>query len=125
MFLLSPAWTEQLSVEEPCPHARGWAPTDQELKQILSDHQTWLKSDRSGPGRANLCNAHLNLEVLNGVDLSFAILNNVGLRGAKLNNADLSYTELIGADLVIAELNGIDLTGARLINAKMGFAKLK
>src|SRR5690348_12393162 len=78
-----------------CSHPRNWKPTDEQLLQILSDHQRWagkwrleggLSEDwaERNPGRANLCNANLQ-----GAELS-----NLDLTGADLNTANLSVANL-------------------------------
>jgi len=55
-----------------------------ELKEILSEHNKWLK-DRTTGAQANLRDADLNGANLRGADLSDADLNGANLRGANLD----------------------------------------
>ncbi|MBA5249328.1 MAG: pentapeptide repeat-containing protein, partial [Gammaproteobacteria bacterium] len=43
--------------------------TDEELKEILAEHELWLISGRTKGERANLCMANLEGENLRGADL--------------------------------------------------------
>src|SRR5687768_9193093 len=86
-FLIAVAQAQEGDVKQACPHEIEWTPTEEMLKQVLSDHRQWVerwnKAGRSDEwtaqnpqGRANLCNADLRGAELNNADLSRAELNN-------------------------------------------------
>jgi len=87
--------------------------TQDELKKILSDHETWLEG--KGGGRADLRRA----------DLSGADLSGANLSEANLSGADLSEANLRGVDLCRANLSGADLRGAYLSGAYLSGAYLR
>ena len=113
--------------------------TQEELNEILKQHQLWFDTKGEEGKRANLKNANLkgaNLEYVNltGVDLRYAYLKGVDLRdvnlrfadlsgvnlrfadlrGADLRGADLRYADLVGVNLIAADLTSADLSGANL-----------
>ena len=57
-----------------------------ELKLILSNHKTWLKTGGSNGEPANLKDSYLKGAVLLGVDLRNADLEGANLYGAYLKN---------------------------------------
>ena len=86
--------------------------TQQELNEIIKEHQHWIKEDCAGweKMRANLRGADLYGANLRGADLYRA-----NLRGADLHGADLRGANLRGANLRGADLYGADLRGAKNI----------
>ncbi len=129
--------------------------SEDELKQILAAHKTWLETDGEKgreadlsrtdlPGanlfRANLREATLIDANLQGANLRFAHLEGADLAGAKLQEANLRFAHLFraklqeanlpfaqleGADLIDANLQGANLNGANLQGAYLGGAKLQ
>ena len=89
---------------------------EKELKQIIENHNHWLKEDCIGweEMRANLSNA----------SLSGANLSNANLSNANLSNADLTNAYLINANLINANLSGANLSNASLSNANLSNANL-
>ncbi len=67
--------------------------SEEELKQILAAHKTWLE-----PGEGKGRQADLSRANLQGADLGFANLQSANLRSAKLQGA-----YLLGADLTKAK----------------------
>lgn len=115
-----------------------------ELKNILTEHEKWLKTGHKEGKRADLYRAYLkntNLRgaylegadlreaYLEGADLTMACLRDADLRkadltGAKLRSADLRGADLDAADVVCADLEKADLEKARLTNAVFYSANL-
>jgi uncharacterized protein YjbI with pentapeptide repeats len=133
VLLASLTWAQERPSKETCPHIKGWKPTDEQLKQILSDHRLWAQKYRLSflaglpaptEGRANLCNADLSAAEMNGADLTNAELNNANLMSAKLNGADMSEAELNNAFLFATELNNANLSRAELHESILAYAKL-
>ena len=93
-------------------------PTDEMIKEILKNHEKWLKNQEGGK-RANL-----NCADLSGADLSGADLRGAYLIGACLIGADLSKANLCEANLCEADLSGADLRGAELSWTYMSGANL-
>jgi len=90
---------------------------DEELAEVLTAHQVWLKSEGKDGKRADLTRADLT-----GRDLHEATLERADLSRANLARANLSGTNLRGAvlrttNLEAASLNDADLTGAVLEDA--------
>ena len=83
----------------------------EELNEIVEQHQHWLKEDCKGweDMRANLSGADLNK-----ADLRMANLRMADLNKADLCMANLRMTDLSRADLRWANLRGANLTGADL-----------
>jgi Pentapeptide repeats (8 copies) len=84
--------------KETCPHPKDWKPTNDELRQVLSEHRLWVVKEHfelfdtppaGSEGRANLCNADLRGADLEKANLAWAVLNNANLFSAKLNEAIL------------------------------------
>ena len=65
----------------------------------------------------SLLDANLNGAYLEGASFRGAILRRANLSWADLNGADLSGADLTGANLSFATLNGADLTKAKLTGA--------
>jgi hypothetical protein len=133
-LLLAPTSSAQpLPMEKKCPHEKGWKPTNEQWKKILSDHRQWLDKWKPGvrpptdaEGRAILCNADLRgMEPLSNLDLRRAILNDIDLSDAKLDKANLRYAELNRANLQRTHLFNADLIIAQLSNANLADAKLQ
>jgi len=147
-----------------CPHKldkygrRTWKPTD--LHLTLARHRGWLQKEKhidlrepdvyldpvepdwrraavDHPEQANLCNADLEDEPLDGAVLTGSDLHGASLRhlsGAHLSGADMRGADLSGADLhgaylgvddsglhfgSILFIQGADLTGADLSEANL------
>jgi hypothetical protein len=118
-----------------CSHPRNWKPTDEQLLQILSDHQRWAEKWRlegrlseewaeRNPGGANLCNANLGGAELSNLDLTGADLNNANLSTANLTGTQLSLADLDNANLIHAKMSSAKLSWATLNNAMLVLAEL-
>jgi len=81
--------------------------SEEELKQILAGHETWLETDGKEGKQAGLSRTDLFCANLQGADLA----------GANLQGADLWFANLQGALLQGAKLQGADLTDANLTKA--------
>ncbi len=88
--------------------------SEEELRQILAAHETWLETGGEEGEPADLSRANLQ-----GADLGFANLQSANLRSAKLQGAFL-----FGASLQEADLAGANLQGAKLISANLQGANL-
>ncbi len=99
--------------------------SEEELKQILAGHETWLETDGKEGKQAGLSRTDLFCANLQGADLAGANLQGADLLQANLQGALLQGAKLQGADLRFANLQGADLTGANLQGAVLWFAKLQ
>ena len=97
--------------------------TEEELKQILEQHELWLKSNRKQGERANLEGANLDRINLKGANLKKANLERVSLKWADLENANLEGANLKGASLEWANFQWANLAGANLAGANSTMAK--
>jgi len=103
--------------------------SEQELKDILSKHDEWLKDNNKGQ-RANLRSADLRYANLSSANLSYANLSSANLssadlRYANLRSADLRYANLSSADLRYANLRYANLSSANLSSANLRSADLR
>lgn len=91
--------------------------TQQELNEIIKEHQHWIKKDCNGWERmkADLCGANLYGANLRRANLYGANLYGANLRRANLRRANLCGANLRGADLRRADLHGADLRRAKNI----------
>ena len=80
-----------------------------QISETLSQHQTWLESEKSEGTQAVFEGADLE-----GADFKKANLREANFRKANLKQADLQAADLTGADLKGAILDGTDFTGAIL-----------
>jgi hypothetical protein len=96
-----------------------WEPSDEELEEILREHERWVESEGEDGERADFWDANLSDEDLQGADLSGAGLLDANLSDADLWGADLSGANLLFADLSDAHLKDADLFGADLWNANL------
>lgn len=111
-----------------------WEPSEEELEEILQEHERWVESEAGAGKRAvlskvYLAGAHLAEAKLREADLSEAFLleadlSGAILRGATLSEAALSGADLSEADLVAATLSEADLRGADLPEADLSGATL-
>ncbi len=107
--------------------------TEEDLRQILAAHETWLetggeKGKQADLSRTDLQEANLRLADLQEADLRganlqeanlrLADLQEADLRDAKLQKALLGFANLQGANLRDADLQGANLRGADLTKAK-------
>lgn len=111
LLCFAPAYAQEKPTGKPWTGkwAYGRVITEADLRQILQDHELWLRSDKKQGERANL----------EGANLSGAKLWNANLSGAKLLN-----TRLSGADLWCPNLSGADLRKAKLSLAKLSGADM-
>jgi hypothetical protein len=134
LLLAGTTWAREPNA---CSHPKGWKPTEEELRQILSLHNQWaeehsgllfrgvlLEIGASDPRRANLCNADLRGFKLNNANLSGAQLNGADFFTAELDHAYLRMAELNGAILRAAKLNKADLVSAKLNDADLSSATM-
>ena len=96
--------------------------TQEELNQILTQHELWLETDGKEGKRANLSWTDLSYMDLSHVNLSYAnlryaILKGAILRDADLRGANLSYAILTNVNLSYTDLSYANLTNAILIGA--------
>ncbi len=73
--------------------------SEEELKQILAAHETWLETGGEKGKQANLSRTDLQ-----GADLVVANLQEAHLGSANLQGADLDHAVLQGANLTGADL---------------------
>ena len=102
--------------------------TEEELKNIVENHQHWIQEDCDGweNMRANLEGANLEGATnLKGANLEGANLIGANLEGAKLYGAKLYGANLEGAKLYGANLEGANLYGAYLEGANLKGANLE
>ena len=97
--------------------------TKDELKSILEQHESWIKS--IGGKRADLQGADLRWANLQSADLRWADLQSANLQSADLRWADLQSANLQSADLQGANLRDADLQGANLRDADLQGADLR
>jgi uncharacterized protein YjbI with pentapeptide repeats len=100
-----------------------------ELKDMLAEHDKWVKSRGKEGQQANITGATALSVNLEGADLKRAILSQVDFFEAKLANtklfqADLHCANLHSADLQDADLRLADLRSSNLGYAEFGGAKL-
>ncbi len=76
--------------------------TQDQLQEILENHDLWLCTDGQQGERANL----------RGANLVCMPLSNANLQWAEMQNADLFMADLSGANLSGADLYGATLSGA-------------
>lgn len=86
----------------------------EELEQILEQHELWLDSNGQVGQKADL--SYINLE---RVDLSDVDLRNAYLRHARLYGVDFQGTDLQDADLALSDLQCANLQDAILENANL------
>ncbi len=98
---------------------------EDELKQILEAHETWVQSEGREGKQADLQGADLREANLQGADLSSANLQGADLSSANLQKADLRRANLQGADLHKADLQGASLIDANLQEADLFRANLQ
>lgn len=111
----------------------------EELNEILKEHQLWLDSDGKKGKKADLiyvdlCKLDLSFANLKRANLYDAALVDVNLRSANLRYANLMFAnlgyanlsraDLSGANLSSADLSGADLRDAILSNANLRSANL-
>lgn len=96
--------------------------TSDELKEIISNHEHWLKYDH--PDWANMRASLVNYN-LSGVELPGVLLDRADLAGINLYRANLEGANLKGADLTGANLTGAILEGANLEGAGLEGANLR
>jgi hypothetical protein len=70
----------------------------QELTEILSNHQEWLRDSSKGK-RANIYRANLYYANLSGANLSYANLSYANFYNANLSDANISDANLLSATL--------------------------
>jgi uncharacterized protein YjbI with pentapeptide repeats len=93
--------------------------SEDDLKQILEDHEKWLESDGKEGKQADL-----NRTDLQGVNLSKANLQNANLKEANLQETYLSEANLQEAHLYKANLQKAELSEANLQKAFLWRANL-
>jgi hypothetical protein len=98
--------------------------TEEELKEILEQHELWLNSNGKEGKCADLRCADLTCANLSGAKLSGADLTDADLTWADLTGANLTSADLYGACLYGANLFGADLSGADLIDSELEYSNL-
>ena len=99
--------------------------SEEELKQILAAHKTWLERGEEKGEQADLSRTDLQGVDFSGTNLRKANLQEANLRGANLQGANLRKANLRDADLSDAKLSDVTglladkLAGANLSNAKL------
>ncbi len=91
---------------------------NEQLQQILKEHEKWLDSEFKTGTRADLSHAQLCDVDLAGINLAMANLEGANLHSADLRDADLSEAILTSANLQEVDLRGANLQGAKLSNAE-------
>lgn len=90
---------------------------DQDLTEILADHQKWIDSTGGQGRRANLAGANLRGVNLEGANLQEALLWGCDLQGADLSSANFQGAILREANFQKAELRFTNLQDAYLHKA--------
>ncbi len=114
--------------------ADGTVITEEDLRNVLADHQKWVFTDKEEGDKANLSNtdlrnadltnAHLDKADLTNANLALANLTNAVLLNANLTNVILFKADLTNAVLIEADLTNADLGAANLTNANLARADL-
>lgn len=99
--------------------------TEADLRQILQDHELWLKSNEKQGMMADLSYANLSGAKLLEANLSGTMLLGANLSGADLRGANLSGAMPLGANLIGAVLWGANLSEAILLEANLSGADLQ
>lgn len=107
--------------------ANGLLLTGEDLREIISSHNRWLRSGGTEGERANLEGAFIGGVELNGVDFRNANMKNVNFELTSLDGARFSLAELSGARFYKSSLFGAKfirtiLSGARLIESNLATA---
>jgi len=102
----------------------------EELKQILEDHQKWMKSDgkegeKANFYRTNLAGVDLHDSILQGANFIYANLEGANFINANLKEAHLSRTNLKNAILRATNLERALLSYANLQEASLQDAGLQ
>jgi uncharacterized protein YjbI with pentapeptide repeats len=102
---------------------------EDDLKNILVEHQKWFDSNGQEGKQADLSGAHLQEANLTGAFLQNAILQETHLEkaqlaGANLEGAQMNKSQLADANLEGAEMNKVQLGQANLKNGKLTSATL-
>ena len=98
--------------------------SEEELKQILEEHEKWVSSGEKEGRKANLAEVNLQNSNLEGVNLQKANLNRADLQEAFLNEANLKQANLNGTNLQSASLFKANLQEAKLYSANLQNANL-
>ena len=100
--------------------------TQEQLNEILKNHQHWINQDCENWGdmRANLNDVDLRENNLKRVDLYRATLRGANLQGVNLYGAILAGADLTGADLESANLESAILCRANLVDTNLSHAWL-
>lgn len=91
--------------------------TDEELKQILAEHQLWLDSGREQGKQADFSGKNLDQTNLSGVNLQEAILIEASFFAANLERANFTKAQLAKAIFLNAYLPQANFTEANLLAA--------
>ena len=100
--------------------------TQEELNEIIENHQHWLKRDCKGWEfmRANLAYTDLAYTDLAHTNLSYVNLEYANLTHANLAHTNLLYANLSYADLIHANFSYTDLAHTRLAYTNLEYANL-
>ena len=98
---------------------------EDELKEILEAHETWVQSEGKEGKQADLQEARLIDANLQGANLRQANLQGARLIDANLQGTNLFRANLQGANLGFAKLRGADLQFANLQWANLKEANLE
>jgi uncharacterized protein YjbI with pentapeptide repeats len=89
--------------------------SDDELDEILSEHEIWVDTDKRRGTQADLTGVYLRGQDLRGRNLQQAIFKSADLEGATLRGSDLSGTDFRSATLI-----GVDLVDATAKESEVG-----
>ena len=106
----------------------GVKPTEEELEQIIADHEVWLGNGKERP--TNNAPHNMSKSKIEDLDLSeksliFGDLCKAYFWEGKLRNANLRGVNLQGASLYKTDLRGSNLQGADLQGANLFHADMK
>jgi len=109
---------------------RKGAITQEELNELISEHESWLKDPNQGKqlslAAADLSglafSGDLTDSVFSGCDVSYSTFSTANLTKAALTKCDLSHST-IDVRAIQAKLDAVDLTGSRLSKSRFNDCK--
>jgi len=95
-----------------------------ELKEIIENHNMWLKSEGAEGQRADFSNANLSHRDLSGANLAGVKFTGADATCANISECDLRYIDFSNSDLNYTDFTNSNLTGANFTNSNLNNAHL-